>query len=157
MKKRIICVGNRYVPGDDTGLKVYDYLSRSTLPIDVHVIEGGLLGLGLLPFIEDAERVIFVDSVSGFGYQGQIVILDRVTAAKTTNTYYGHSAGLTYLLRVLPTVCDGKIPEISLVGAEGTADEYTIKVMASTCLRIAENGLSGNVSPSGFKYKRQYK
>ncbi len=142
MKKRIICVGNRYVSDDDTGPRVYDYLMKMSVPTGIQVIEGGLAGLGMLEYIEDAERVVFVDAVKGFGSQGQIVVLDGQTVEKTSVAHYGHSNGLAYLLKVLPEVCDGEVPEILLVGVEGVVDELTIKVIADTSVRIVEAGLS---------------
>ena len=73
--KRIICIGNCYTPDDAAGPKVYDRLLQCALPNDIEVIDGGLAGLNLLRFIDNAERVVFVDNVSGFGQPNEIVVL----------------------------------------------------------------------------------
>jgi hydrogenase maturation protease len=135
--KRIICVGNRYVSHDMAGLLVYERLLESTLPPDVQVIDGGLAGLNLLPLVEGAERVVFVDQVAGFQENGdQIVILTAEEVAGLAGGQYGHSAGLAFLLRALPSVCEGDLPHIQLVGIEGHPDENVIEQAAWLAIRI---------------------
>jgi len=140
MKTRIICVGNRYASGDDTGPRVFDFLARKPPPEDVEIIDGGLSGLNLLGLVEDAKRVIFVDSISGFGRQGEVVVMDGMEAGSETSMNYGHSGGLSYLLRVLPEVIKDELPEVLLVGVEGLADDQTIACAADTCMRLIMEG-----------------
>ena len=137
MITRIICVGNRYIQGDDTGTRVYDYLSRKPIPENVEVLDGGLMGLDLIRLVEGTARVVFVDSLSGFNGSGEAVVLDGLEVGKDTTTGYGHSGGLEYLLRMLPAVWEGDLPEVFLVGAEGFPDEQTIADIAKTCVEIA--------------------
>jgi len=40
--KRIICIGNGYIPEDAAGHKVYDRILQQPLPHDIEVIYGGL-------------------------------------------------------------------------------------------------------------------
>ena len=137
---RIICIGNRYVPGDDAGPRVYDYLSRQTLPERVELIDGGLAGLNLLRFIENSRRVIFVDSVSGFGEPGQVVRL-RLPLEKQpdepASIRYDHAAGLQYLLEALPAVLESELPEIVVLGIEGNASEESVILAGQACLQAA--------------------
>ncbi len=76
--KRIICIGNRFVEEDSAGYQVFQELSLKPLPEDVELIDGGLAGLDLLRFIEGAEEVVFVDSISGFGSNGDLQLLEMV-------------------------------------------------------------------------------
>ena len=138
MTARIICVGNRFVDGDDTGPQVYDRLSHMALPPDVDIVDGGLLGLNLLRFAEGADRLVFVDSVSGFGREGEVLVLDAMEAADGMAASYGHSCGLAYLLRVLPGVCEGRMPQVLLVGVEGSATEPMISRAADISIKLAE-------------------
>lgn len=146
-KKRIICIGNRYIPEDAAGSKVYERLLQGALPLDVEVIDGGLAGLNLLRFVEGAERVVFVDSVSGFIQPNEnkenengIVVLEAADVAPVAGSRYEHSAGLVYLLRVLPDVCDGIVPHMLLVGIEGQPDEEVIDKAAALAVKIAVEG-----------------
>lgn len=113
-----------------------------TLPDGVEVIAGGLAGLSLLPFLEQGGRIVFVDAVSGFGHPQTIVVLDQQDVIATLEErHYGHSAGLPYLLSVLPLVCEGELPrEIFLVGVEGGYDLPLIRKAAEKSLHVAVNG-----------------
>lgn len=144
--KRIICVGNRYNAQDAAGPMVYDHLVRGVLPRDVEVIDGGLAGLDLLRFVQGAQRVVFVDAVSGSDGPDGVVVLDVDEAARRAGAVYDHSAGLGYLLRVLPEVCEGTIPEVLLVGVQGVPDQSTIAAAADMSLTIAVEGREGDWS-----------
>ncbi len=135
----VICLGNRFVPGDDTGCRVFDHLSGIPLPPGLEVIDGGLCGLDLLSLVEGKRRVVFADAVAGMAEPGAIVVLNRAEVAAYA-ARYGHGAGLPYLLRLLPQVCRAPLPEIALVGAEGAADADTVRNLAERCLEIALHG-----------------
>lgn len=139
----VICLGNRYVPGDDVGCRVFDRLVGPGAPRhdDVDVIDGGLAGLDLLNLVEGRRRVVFVDAVSGMAADGAIVVMDRAAVAAYAGGY-GHGAGLPYLLHMLPQVCADPLPEIALVGAEGRPDEATVQVLAQRSLEIVRHGLA---------------
>ena len=138
--KRIICIGNRYDPRDAAGPMVHDLLVQRELPPDVEVIDGGLAGLNLLRHVDGAERVVFVDAVSSCDVPYRVVLLDVDDAARQAGTKFDHSAGLAYLLRVLPQVCDGAIPEVLLVGIQGAADQGAIAAAADLSLTVAADG-----------------
>jgi hydrogenase maturation protease len=143
MRASIICIGNRFVETDAIGPAVYDRLQRRLpVPEDVEVIDGGLMGLNLLPLLERGGRVVFVDAVSGFGRPEEVVLLDRQQILDDANaTEFDHNAGLAYLLAVLPRVCDGKMPEeIILVGLEGTSSQL-VEQAAHISLEVAMHGL----------------
>ncbi|MBI4494554.1 MAG: hydrogenase maturation protease [Chloroflexi bacterium] len=141
--KRIICVGNRYVPEDAVGPRVYDALVQRVLPDDVQVIDGGLAGLDLLRFIEGAERVVFVDRVAGFGGPEEVLILDAAEVATVGGVRYDHAAGLAYLLGVLPEVCEGALPEVLLVGVEGPPDDALVEQAATLSVQLVSGQWSG--------------
>jgi hydrogenase maturation protease len=142
----IICIGNRFIGEDASGLLVYDRLQAvDPLPAGVEVIEGGLAGLNLLPLLERGGRVVFVDAVHGFTGPDQIVVLDgrQIRGAKSSS-HYDHGAGLPYLLAVLPAVCEGQPPEeIVLVGLEGRSSPPTVERAARLSLALAAHGMKG--------------
>ncbi len=137
IKNRVICIGNRYLAEDDIGPRVYDCLSRRELPANLCVIDGGLMGLDLLRFVEGAHRVVFVDALWEFSAPGRPVILHHRAALAIRPAAYGHDGGLAYLLRMLPDVCAGELPEIALVGTAPPADEELIEQLAKLSLGIA--------------------
>ncbi|MBI4720205.1 MAG: hydrogenase maturation protease [Chitinivibrionia bacterium] len=106
-ENRVICIGNRYIAEDAIGSRVYDCLSRRELPADLCIIDGGLMGLDLLRFVEGARRVVFVDALWEFSAPGRPVILHHQEALGVRPAAYGHGGGLAFLLRMLPGVCAG--------------------------------------------------
>jgi hydrogenase maturation protease len=71
----------------------YDY------PGDVHVLDGGTLGLALLPYVEEAEAVILVDAIQDDGPAGTFVRLDGDDVAPAVATRLSpHQVGVADLL-----------------------------------------------------------
>jgi hydrogenase maturation protease len=102
-----------------------------------------MAGLNLLPLLEQGGRVVFVDAVRGFAGPGEIVLLDhREIMSGAGCDHFDHSAGLAYVLTVLPRVCDGKLPEeIALVGLEGECTPQMIERAATLSIALAAHGL----------------
>jgi hydrogenase maturation protease len=127
---RIICLGNRYIESDSLGAKVFDLLSYLHLPPDVELIDGGLSGLNLLPFMDGCERLVFVDAMDG-NEPALVQVLrgDELEAEPV----YGHAAGLGYLLGAAFAM-GGHMPSIFIVGA-GTPQ--AAEAVASTALTVA--------------------
>lgn len=134
---RILCIGNRYVGGDDFGPRVYDTLAGMARPAGVEIVDGGLAGLNLLRYLEDGRPVIFVDAVSGFAPIGEIAIIDGDIIARQATGRYDHEAGLPFLLQVLPAVVDNPPPRIRLVGCEGGASDGVVLAAARLSLQLA--------------------
>ena len=136
---RIICIGNGYIAGDSAGSAVFKELQQTHIPPEIQLIEGGLAGLNLLPFLEHTKRIIFVDNVSGYDEEGAVIVLDeQEVKAAAGNDQYGHDAGLPYVLNVAPQVCEGPPPQtIKLVGIEGIHNEESIRKAAALSLKLA--------------------
>lgn len=137
----IICLGNRFVPGDDLGCRVYDCLMDAAVPQGIEIVDGGLCGLDLLRQAEGRERVVFVDALAGLAAAGEIVVLSREQVADYAS-HYGHGAGLPYLLYMLPKVCAVPLPEIVLMGAESVSDEAVVRTLAERSVEVAIHGAS---------------
>lgn len=136
----IICLGNRFVHGDDIGCRVYDCLTSKPDLQDVDIIDGGLCGLDLLRLMEGRQRVVFADAVTVAGGIDSIAVLNHEEVAAYAVSY-GHSAGLPYLLHMLPHACPPPWPEIALAGADGEADDATVLALAERCMTLARHGL----------------
>ena len=145
--KRIVCIGNRYRPEDNAGPLVYDHLQAHGVPSGVKLIDAGLAGLDLLRFIEGARRVVFVDAVLGLTRPDEIVLLTGEETARYCDGVYDHIAGLPYVLRVLPEVCDAPPAELFLVGIEGRPSADTIAAAAEVACTVAATGRPGGRAP----------
>lgn len=137
MAARIICIGNRQVRGDDFGPRVYDCLAAKPLPAEIDIVDGGLAGLNLLRYLEDGRRVVFVDAVAGFSDSDGIVVLTAAEVACQCAGGFDHTAGLPYLLKVMPAVLDSLPPLITVIGHEGVASARTVSRAAQYALDLA--------------------
>jgi len=73
----ILGLGNTICGDDGVGVTAVGYLSKHyEVPPGVVVVDGGTLGLSLLPWIEDAARVILVDAIGADAPVGSFVRLE---------------------------------------------------------------------------------
>ena len=140
MVARIICIGNRQMCGDDFGPRVYDCLAARPLPAGVDIIDGGIQGLALLPYLEDIRRVVFVDAVAGFAATSGMVLLSAAEVADQCTGGFDHAAGLPYLLKVMPAVLDSAPPSVTVIGHEGEAGAQAVCAAAQFALHLATEG-----------------
>jgi hydrogenase maturation protease len=74
----VIGLGNPIMGDDGLGLAALDRLRREwSLPESVHLVDGGTWGMNLLPLVEDAERVVFLDAIDVGTAPGALVQLER--------------------------------------------------------------------------------
>ena len=136
----IICLGNRYAAGDDVGWRTFEHLRNFPLPADIDLYDGGLGGLDLLRLVEGRRRVVFADTLAEPPSPDTVRVLGQAEIAAWADGY-GHSAGLPYLLHMLPQVCPHPWPEIALVGAASPVRPTTVRSVAERCMEIARHGI----------------
>ena len=136
--KRVICIGNPLVPGDDAGPKMFNRLLYESLPRDVELVDGGTRGLDLLPFFDGAKLVLLIDQVDGFNPPAGVKLLVGEDLQRATERRFDHQAGIGYLLQMLPHVCDIAPPEVRMIGIEGCLSEKKIE----RCLRMLRQQLA---------------
>ncbi|HUM03308.1 MAG TPA: HyaD/HybD family hydrogenase maturation endopeptidase [Thermoanaerobaculia bacterium] len=116
---RLLILGLGNVLCGDDGLGAAAVLrlqERYVFPEGVTVLDGGTLGLSLLPYIEDAERVILVDAIRAEGPAGSFVRLsgDDVGPAVASRLSV-HQVGVVDLLDAARWT--GRLPdELVLLG-----------------------------------------
>ena len=62
IKIRVIGVGNLLLGDEGIGIHAIEALAGQKLPPEVELVDAGTAGLGLLNFLEDVEKVIFIDA-----------------------------------------------------------------------------------------------
>lgn len=123
---RIICIGNRSEVSESAGPLVYDQLAGCELPDGVELVDGGLSDLNLLGLVEASERVVFVDTVTGFGKPGEVMLIEDVSPLLDRPDLTDHVDSLGYLLTMIDLVADGSSPEILVVGLEPPCTETAL-------------------------------
>ena len=116
----ILGLGNVLCQDDGLGVVAAHLLRRRhRLPAGVEVMDGGTLGLSLLPYLEDAGQAILLDAIRAAGPPGTFVRLvgDEVAPAVEARLS-PHQIGVADLLhgarwrqRLPPLVLLGLVPE----------------------------------------------
>jgi hydrogenase maturation protease len=70
--KRIIGCGNLLLKDEGVGIHLIEFLKKDKLPEDVELIDGATAGFDLLPYFEDAEKIVIVDAIRAEGPPGEI-------------------------------------------------------------------------------------
>jgi hydrogenase maturation protease len=96
----VLGLGNLLLQDDGVGgAAVALLLERFNTPRDVRVLDGGTLGLSLLPYLEGAGAVILVDAVRADERPGSIIRLDGEDVAPAVATRLSvHQVGVSDLL-----------------------------------------------------------
>lgn len=72
----VISLGNPLMGDDGLGLAALEHLRRGWyVPPDVELVDGGTWGITLLPVIEDAKRVLFLDAIDANATPGTEIVL----------------------------------------------------------------------------------
>lgn len=98
----VMGIGNLVMSDDAIGVRVVQELaSRFRFPPEVAILDGGTLGLDLLPHLEGVERLLIIDAVAMEGPPGRLVRLagEEIPAVFETKLS-PHQMGLQDLLAV---------------------------------------------------------
>jgi hydrogenase maturation protease len=124
----ILGLGNLLCCDDGVGVAALSRLMRGyEAPEGVLMMDGGTLGLSLLPYLQDARRVILVDAIAAKGPPGSPVRLEGEDVAHAVlHRLSPHQVGVADLLdgaRILGDVPD----EVVLVGVVPASMELSIE------------------------------
>jgi hydrogenase maturation protease len=142
----IVGLGNVLLGDDGLGVAAVEFLKQEfDLPEGVDAIDGGTLGLSLLPILQNARRVILVDAIAADAEPGSLVRLEgNEVAHAAANRLSPHQVGVADLLVGLRLL--GGLPEeIVLLGLVPQTIELSLarsvfveKQMPQLVLAIAE-------------------
>lgn len=119
LKVTLIGLGNLLMQDEGVGVHAVRYLeAHYEIPPGLEVVDGGTFGLDLLPYIENRDRVLFVDAVNFRKEPGYIGVLQNQEIPALFGVKDSlHHLGLmdvlaaAQLLEVIP-------PEICLIGIQ---------------------------------------
>lgn len=96
----VLGLGNVLLGDDGVGPAVIAWLRQTRLaPAGARLFDGGTLGLSLLPYLEDARRVILVDAVAADAGAGTLVRLEGADVGPAVATRLSpHQVGVADLL-----------------------------------------------------------
>jgi hydrogenase maturation protease len=115
----VVGLGNVLQQDDGIGVHAVNRLrERDRLPAVVRILDGGTLGLSLLPYVDDATHVLMVDAVRMGRPPGTIVRLDGVAfSMERLPSLSVHEAGVIDLIGAL-NFARTDAPTITVFGVE---------------------------------------
>ena len=135
----ILGLGNLLCGDDGLGVAaVQRLLDAYEAPEGVRILDGGTLGLSLLPYLEDAERAILVDAIRDDAPPGSFVRLTGEDVAPAVSARLSvHQVGVADLLDGARWL--GRTPEtLVLLGLVPESVELSIDLSASVASRLPE-------------------
>ncbi len=128
-KTLVLGLGNILMRDEGVGVRVVERLERFyDFPAEVEVLDGGTRGLDLLPYVEEARRLLILDAVELGAPPGTLVRLagDEIPAALNVKLSM-HQAGLADLLAAARL--RGRCPEeLVLWGVQPSAVEVGLDI-----------------------------
>lgn len=125
----VLGIGNLVMSDDGVGVRAVQHLARAhRFPPGVTLLDGGTLGLDLLPRLEGVELLVVVDAIESGNVPGTVVRLagDEVPIALATKVS-PHQMGLKDLLAVADL--QGHLPEhVVLVGIQPACIEMATEL-----------------------------
>ena len=116
----VLGLGNILLADEGVGVRVVErLLDQYEFPEGVRVMDGGTLGLDLLPYVEDASRLLVIDAVQARQPPGTLVRMvgDEVPMFLDASKVSPHQEGLQDLLAV--AALKGYLPdEVVFWGAQ---------------------------------------
>ncbi|MDY0300433.1 MAG: HyaD/HybD family hydrogenase maturation endopeptidase [Trichlorobacter sp.] len=140
MKTLVLGLGNTIMTDDGVGPKVIEILQTGNyeLPDGAELLDGGTLGLDLLPYLEGVERLIIVDAVETGEVPGTLIRLEGedVPIALATRLS-AHQMGLKDLLAVAELM--GCLPQhVVLIGIQPACLEMGTELTAALSSKLPE-------------------
>jgi hydrogenase maturation protease len=119
VKTTVVGIGNVLVGDDGVGVwLVQRLLSRYRFEPEIEILDGGTLGLGLVTYLSDTDRLVIIDAATTGGVPGSVVVLrEQDVPAILRATLSAHEASLCDLLAALTLL--GRTPsEFVAIGIE---------------------------------------
>jgi hydrogenase maturation protease len=123
----LIGIGNVLLKDERLGVHVVKTIKEKySCPTGLEIIDGGTLGLDLLPYFEQFEKVIFVDAINFGKEPGYIGVLeDKEIPAVIFPKLSAHNIGLADLLSV--AMLKGVMPsKVCLIGMQPSSGDFSL-------------------------------
>ena len=104
----VVGVGNTILSDDGAGVHAARLLQGDPrVPAGVTILDGGTLGLELLPYVSDASRVLFLDAVNSGEAPGTRTRMTGKDLLETSGGWSVHQLGVADLIAALALASAG--------------------------------------------------
>lgn len=127
-KTVVLGLGNVLHADDGAGVHVIQRLREDArVPKDVSLVEGGTLGLELLPYVWDCLRLIVIDAVDVGQKAGTVVRMSGDELNSLPGNSSVHQLGVSDLLVAL-RVLAARQPDVVLLGVQPAGTEWSTEL-----------------------------
>jgi hydrogenase maturation protease len=114
----VIGVGNLLLSDEGVGVHIAQKMMEMELPPEVHVVEGGTDGFGLINVILEADRLIVIDAVKGGGEPGSIYRFDIEDCPSCPDIFKTSAHQISILEVINLSGLIGPTPRATIIGVE---------------------------------------
>jgi hydrogenase maturation protease len=127
-KTVVLGLGNVLHADDGAGAQAIKRLRvDARVPEDVSLVEGGTLGLELLPYVWDCSRLIVIDAVDVGEAPGTVVRMTGEELNSLPGSASVHQLGVSDLLVALRVLAQRE-PEVVLLGAQPANTDWSTEL-----------------------------
>lgn len=134
----VLGLGNILLSDEGVGVRIVErLLEKYEFPDEVRVVDGGTLGLKLLPYVEDASRLLVIDAVQAHKPPGALLRLtgDEIPIFLDVSKVSAHQEGLQDLLAVARL--KGYLPdEVVLWGVQIESQDVGLELSPSVAAQV---------------------
>jgi len=124
----VLGLGNVLHADDGAGVQAIQRLRQDArVPEDVALVEGGTLGLELLPYVWDCSRLIVIDAVDVGEAPGTVVRMTGEELNSLPGNASVHQLGVSDLLVALRVLAQRE-PEVVLLGAQPANTDWSTEL-----------------------------
>ena len=138
MAIKIIFVGNPLGGDDGIGPYLYDQLKDDSKLKDFKMLELGVIGLDMISYIEDNDKLIIVDAVRSEKNIGDVILLGENDLSKDLNLVSQHDFGVEQTATILRLHMP-KLKKINIIGIKvSNIKSFTDKLSNDIMTKIPE-------------------
>jgi hydrogenase maturation protease len=117
MTVKVFFIGNTLGGDDGIGPYLYNELKDNPKLNDFTLMEMGVIGIDLISYIEENDKVIIVDAVKSNRKPGEVFVLDEDAISKDISIYSLHDLGVEQTASLLRKLKPGLNP-IKIIAIE---------------------------------------
>lgn len=126
----VIGVGNTILSDEGVGVHAARLLQRdSRVPAGITILDGGTLGLELIPYASDASRVLLLDAMNSGNVPGTLARMTGRDVLGTTGGWSAHQLGVADLICALALISN-KPQEIVVLGVQPANTDWGTSLSA---------------------------
>ena len=125
----ILGIGNLLMGDEGVGIHALNKLQESyTFSPDINFVDGGTIGIDLIPYFEECKKMIIIDAVDFQEEPGYVGVLQNEEIKYRFNTKLSlHHAGLSDVLSIIE-LQEIEAPDMVLIGVQPEKVEMGIEL-----------------------------